>query len=33
LKLEHQPEHASRSWLGTIVSRANRIRRILRRSP
>jgi hypothetical protein len=33
LKLHYQPEQASRSWLGTIVSRAARIRRLLGESP
>ena len=33
LKLHHQPERASRSWLGTIVSRSTRIRRLIDGSP
>jgi hypothetical protein len=33
LKLHWQPERASRSWLGTILSRAEKIRRILDDSP
>ncbi len=33
LKLHYQPEMASRSWLGTIVSRSARIRKIYDDSP
>jgi len=33
LKLHYQPERASGSWLGTIVSRATRIRRLIEDSP
>jgi hypothetical protein len=33
LKLHYQPERASGSWLGTIVSRATRIRRLIDGSP
>jgi hypothetical protein len=33
LKLRYQPERASGSWLGTIVSRATRIRRLIEQSP
>jgi hypothetical protein len=33
LKLHHQAEQASGSWLGTIISRATRIRRLIDGSP
>src|SRR5450631_2923284 len=33
LKLHYQPEQASGSWLGTIISRATRIRRLIEASP
>jgi hypothetical protein len=33
LKLQHQPERASRSWRGTVVEQATRTRRVLKGSP
>jgi hypothetical protein len=33
LKLQHQPERASGSWLRTIVEQSARIRRLLKNSP
>jgi hypothetical protein len=33
LKLQHQPDRASRSWLRTIVEQSARIRRLLKNSP